>query len=105
MSVAILHKGELIFSEGFGRRNDEEPFTPETLMPIASTTKMFTTATIGELIAEGKIDWDITPVSKYLPEFQLQDPVLTSQLTLVDLLSHRTAGGFFLLRFKALWEN
>jgi len=45
---------------------------------------------IGELVAEGKMDWDTTPVNTYLPEFEFKDPVLTSQLTLVDLLSHRT---------------
>ncbi|KAF8930770.1 hypothetical protein BGZ47_000395 [Haplosporangium gracile] len=46
--------------------------------------------TVGELMTEGKVDWDKTPVSHYLPEFQLKDPVLTSQLTFADLLSHRT---------------
>ncbi|KAF9352515.1 hypothetical protein BGX26_009683 [Mortierella sp. AD094] len=29
MSVAVLHKGKLIFAEGFGKRNDRDPFTPE----------------------------------------------------------------------------
>ncbi|KAF9951260.1 hypothetical protein BGZ70_001053 [Mortierella alpina] len=90
MSVAVLHKGKLVFAEGFGKRNELEPFTAETLAPIASLTKAFTAAAIGELVGEGKMDWDSTPVSKYLPEFELQDPVLTSQLTLQDLLSHRT---------------
>ncbi|KAF8926092.1 hypothetical protein BGZ58_000191 [Dissophora ornata] len=90
-SVAILHKGDLIFAEGFGKRNELEPFTTETLAPIGSLTKAFTASAIGELVAEGKMDWDTTAVSKYLPEFELQDPVLTSQLTLVDLLSHRTS--------------
>jgi CubicO group peptidase (beta-lactamase class C family) len=60
------------------------------LAPIGSLTKAFTATSIGELVAEGKMDWDTTPVNKYLPEFELKDPVLTSQLTLVDLLSHRT---------------
>ncbi|KAF9426604.1 hypothetical protein BGZ76_002679 [Entomortierella beljakovae] len=59
-------------------------------MPIGSLTKGFTAAAIGELVAEGRVDWNVTPVSKYLPEFELQDPVLTSQLTIQDLLSHRT---------------
>lgn len=59
-------------------------------MPIGSVTKSFTAIAIGELIAEGKMDWDTTPVNSYLPEFELKDPVLTSQLTLADLLSHRT---------------
>ncbi|KAF9183236.1 hypothetical protein BGZ51_004158 [Haplosporangium sp. Z 767] len=90
MSVAVLHKGKLIFAEGFGKRNEQEPFTVETLTSIASVTKAFTAAAIGELVAEGKADWDTTPVNKYLPEFEVSDPVLTSQLTFVDLLSHRT---------------
>ncbi|KAG0005462.1 hypothetical protein BGZ80_005756 [Entomortierella chlamydospora] len=90
MSVAVLHKGELIFADGFGKRNEQEPFTAETLSPIASLTKAFTATAVGELVAEGKMDWDKTPVNKYLPEFELEDPVLTSQLTMVDLLSHRT---------------
>ncbi|KAK3835456.1 MAG: beta-lactamase/transpeptidase-like protein [Linnemannia gamsii] len=65
MSIAIHHKGEIVFAEGFGKRNESQPFTKE-------------------------MDWDTTPVNKYLPEFELKDPALTSQLTLEDLLSHRT---------------
>ncbi|KAF9997090.1 hypothetical protein BGZ79_009184 [Entomortierella chlamydospora] len=62
----------------------------ETLLTIASLTKAFTATAIGELITERKMDWDITPVKSYLPVFELMDPVLTSQLAMVDLLSHRT---------------
>ncbi|KAF9362626.1 hypothetical protein BGX34_005791 [Mortierella sp. NVP85] len=90
MGVTVLYKGEVVFSEGFGKRNLHDPFTPETLMPIASLTKAFTATAIGEVVAEGKMDWDTTPVSKYLPEFELEDRNLTASLTLVDLLSHRT---------------
>ena len=59
-------------------------------MPIGSMTKAMTAATIGELVAEGKLDWDMTPVSKYVPELQYSDPILTSELTLADYLSHRS---------------
>ncbi|KAG9319962.1 hypothetical protein KVV02_002080 [Mortierella alpina] len=91
MSLAVLHKGELIFAEGFGKRNEQgNRYTVETLQPIASVTKAFTATAIGEMVAEGKLDWDTTPVNKYLPEFELQDPILTKQLTVIDLLSHRT---------------
>ncbi|KAF9985973.1 hypothetical protein BGZ75_002348 [Mortierella antarctica] len=89
MSIAILYKGKLIFAEGFGKRNERDPYTVETVQPMGSLTKAFTAATIGELVAEGKMDWDTTPVARYLPEFELEDPVLTSQLTNIDLLSHR----------------
>ncbi|KAG0279610.1 hypothetical protein BGZ95_000743 [Linnemannia exigua] len=90
MSVAILHKGELVFAEGFGKRNQSDPFTKETVSHLASVTKAFTATAIGELVAEGKMDWDKTAVNKYLPEFELKDPVLTSQLTMADMLAHRT---------------
>ncbi|KAF9135828.1 hypothetical protein BGW39_011417 [Mortierella sp. 14UC] len=90
MSVAILHKGELVFAEGFGKRNKTDPFTKETVSHLASVTKAFTATAIGELVAEGKMDWDKTAVNKYLPEFELKDPALTSQLTLADMLAHRT---------------
>lgn len=59
-------------------------------MPIASITKAYTAVAVGELVAEGKMNWDKTPVNEYLPEFELKDPVLTKQLTMLDLLSHRT---------------
>ncbi|KAI9232927.1 MAG: beta-lactamase/transpeptidase-like protein [Podila humilis] len=90
MSIAIIHRGKLIFAEGFGKRNMKDPFTPETQSMLASVTKAFTATTIGELVAEGKMDWDKTPVNTYLPEFKTMDPILTSQLTIQDLLSHRT---------------
>ncbi|CAO3566625.1 unnamed protein product [Mortierella alpina] len=91
MSVAVLHKGELLFAEGFGKRNEQgDPFDASTVCPIGSVTKSFTATAIGEMVAEGQLDWNTTPVSKYLPEFELKDPLLTSQLTFVDLLSHRS---------------
>ncbi|KAF9910099.1 hypothetical protein EC991_007231 [Linnemannia zychae] len=90
MSIAVRYKGELVFAQGFGKRNRKDPFTKETVSHIASVSKAFTATAVGELVAEGKVDWDTTPVSHYLPEFQLKDPVLASQLTFADLLSHRT---------------
>ncbi|KAF9975377.1 hypothetical protein BGZ73_000985 [Actinomortierella ambigua] len=88
-SVAVVYKGEIVYAQGFGKRNDTDPFTPETLSCIASITKGFTAAAIGELVAKKKAKWD-APVSEYLPEFQLKDPRLTSELTFIDLLAHRT---------------
>jgi len=60
------------------------------LVPIGSLTKCFTATAIGELVAEKKLDWNETPVNKYLPEFEFKNPMHTAQITLADLLSHRT---------------
>ncbi|KAG0328459.1 hypothetical protein BG000_000485 [Podila horticola] len=103
LGVAIMHKGKLVFAEGFGKRNKNDPFTPETRSMLGSLTKAFTATTIGELVAEGKMDWDTTPVNTYLPDFVTIDPVLTSQLTLQDLLSHRTT--FPSLDVSWFWGN
>ncbi|KAG0317177.1 hypothetical protein BGZ97_005777 [Linnemannia gamsii] len=89
MSVAVVHKGRIIYAQGFGKRNDTDPFTPETVANIASMTKAFTAAAVGELIAENKAKWD-APVSEYLPEFKLKDPRLTAEINFIDLLAHRT---------------
>ncbi|KAG0287547.1 hypothetical protein BGZ96_008534 [Linnemannia gamsii] len=97
MSVAVVHKGKIIYAQGFGKRNDTDPFTPETIANIASMTKAFTAAAVGELIAENKAKWD-APVSEYLPEFKLKDPRLTAEINFIDLLAHRT--GFVGQDFK-----
>lgn len=51
------------------------------------------------------MDWDKTPVSAYLPEFQLKDPYLNSQVTLADILSHRSVSlfKFFFFFFVSLY--
>ncbi|KAF9335523.1 hypothetical protein BG006_011294 [Podila minutissima] len=103
LGVAIMHKGKLVFAEGFGKRNKKDPFTPETRSMLGSLTKAFTATTIGELVAEGKMDWDSTSINTYLPDFETIDPVLTSQLTLQDLLSHRTT--FPSLDVSWFWGN
>lgn len=71
----------------------------QTVQPIGSVTKSFTATAVGQLVAEGKVDWDTTPISKYMPDFQLKDPILTSQLTFADLLSHHTVS---LLRVNSI---
>ncbi|KAI9750597.1 MAG: hypothetical protein M1835_001366, partial [Candelina submexicana] len=71
------------------------PTTPQTLFYTGSTTKAFTAAAISLLIDSPPthhtaITWT-TPLSSLIREdFVLQDPYLTSQITIADALSHRT---------------
>lgn len=91
IAVAVYHKGELLLAEGFGYRDleNKQPVTPETVFAIGSSSKAFTSAAIGMLVDEGKLQWD-TPVVQMLPGFALQDPIATAQASVRDLLSHRT---------------
>jgi CubicO group peptidase (beta-lactamase class C family) len=90
-AIAIVKDDKVIFARGYGVRKLGEP-TPvdeHTLFAIASNTKAFTAAAVSLLVDEGKLKWD-DPVTKYLPGFQLYDPYVTRELTVRDLLSHRS---------------
>src|SRR5262249_55334985 len=68
------------------------PVDEQTLFGIASNTKAFTAAALAILVDEGKIRWD-DPVTKHLPGFQMYDPYVTREMTVRDLLTHRTGLG------------
>src|SRR6185503_1455426 len=75
--------------------------TPETLFAIGSTTKAFTATLVGMLADEGKLTLD-DPITKHIPWFALPiDGKKNEQVTLRDLLSHRT--GF--ARMDVLWAG
>ena len=91
LAIGIVKDGKLIYSKGFGVRSlkTRQPVTPTTLFGIASNTKAFTAAALGLLVDEGKLNWD-DKVSKYIPEFQMYEPYATREMTVLDLLCHRS---------------
>ncbi|HEX8618184.1 MAG TPA: serine hydrolase [Thermoanaerobaculia bacterium] len=101
-AVAIVRNDRIVYVQGYGTKTlgAIEPVTPDTLFQIASTSKAFTTAALSMLVAEGKLSWD-DPVRKHLPYFQLGDPCADAQVTVRDLVSHRTGVG----RYDELWDN
>ncbi len=90
-AIGIVKDDKVVFTKGYGVRElGKLPAVDEnTLFAIASNTKAFTAAALAMLVDEGKIKWD-DPVTKYLPSFQLYDPYVTRELTVRDLLSHRS---------------
>ncbi len=89
-AIAIVKDGALIFAKGYGVRElgKAEAVDTHTLFAIGSTTKAMTAASIGMLVDEKKLAWD-DPVDRHLPWFALKDPMLTRELTVRDLLTHR----------------
>jgi CubicO group peptidase (beta-lactamase class C family) len=94
LALGIVKDGKVVYLKGYGvrRSGDPAPVTAKTLFAIASNTKAFTAAAVGILVDEGKVEWD-GPVVKYLPDFRVADPYVSSQLMVRDLLSHRTGLG------------
>lgn len=94
MAVCILKDGKVIHSKGYGVRslNNRQPVDPQTLFGVASNTKAFTAAALGLLQQEGRLSYD-DPVIKFIPEFRMYDPYVTSAFTIRDLLTHRSGLG------------
>ncbi len=95
-AVAIVKDDKVIFAKGYGVRNLGKPdkVDENTLFAIASNSKAFTTAGLAILVDEGKLNWD-DKVTKYLPDFQMPDAFVTRELTVRDLVSHRSGLGTF----------
>lgn len=100
VAIAVIKNDQVVFAKGYGVRKLGEP-TPvneQTLFAIGSSSKAFTAASVAMLVDEGKLKWD-DPVTKYLPGFEVYDPYVTRELTVRDLLTHRSG----LQRGDLLW--
>jgi len=91
LAIAVVKDGQPVLVKGYGvtKLGTSEAVGPDTVFDIASLTKSFTAAAIATLVDEGKLDWD-KPIRAYLPAVEFADPYLTANVTLRDLLSHRT---------------
>ncbi len=93
-AVAIVKDGKVVLAKGYGvrRLGEPAPVDARTRFGIASNTKLFTATAIALLVEEGKCEWD-APVTRYLPWFAMYDPYVTHELTVRDLLVHRSGLG------------
>jgi CubicO group peptidase (beta-lactamase class C family) len=91
IGVGIVVNDRLAFAKGYGYRDYEKklPFTPTTLCQIASNSKLFTAVAAGMLVEEGKLTWD-KPMRESVPAIQFYNDQLNNNVTLRDMLSHRT---------------
>jgi CubicO group peptidase (beta-lactamase class C family) len=94
LGLAIVKDGQVVLAKGYGVRKlgDATPTDARTLFGIASNTKAFTATALALLVEEGKLEWD-APVIRYLPWFQMWDPWVTREMTVRDLLVHRSGLG------------
>jgi CubicO group peptidase (beta-lactamase class C family) len=91
LAVAVVEDGAVAYARGFGTTALDGGVAVDVDTPFAnaSTTKAMVAAGILMLVDEGRLALDV-PVIEYLPQLHFADPALTQQVTLRDLLSHRT---------------
>ena len=91
MAIVVIHQDKVVYLKGFGVRQvgKAERVDGDTVFQLASVSKPMATTVLAALVGEGKIDWD-DKIADRLPGFRLFDPLATRDLTLRDLLCHRS---------------
>jgi N-acyl-D-amino-acid deacylase len=101
-AVAVVKDDKVIYLKGFGVREKGKPdvVSPDTVFAIASCSKAFTATGVAMLVADDKMAWN-DPVRKHLEWFRLSDPSADRDVTIRDLLCHRTG----MPRHDMLWAG
>ncbi len=91
MAVGVIERGEVVYAAGHGIREAGRPerVDTDTLFRLASVTKAFTSAAAAVLVDEGKLSWD-GPVNEVLPALRMNEPWVTANISMIDLLAHRS---------------
>lgn len=91
MAIAVVHNDSVIFAKGYGVTDiyTRQAVDENTLFAVASNTKAFTATALAMLIDEGRLKWN-EKVTKFLPWFEMSDPNVTANITVRDLLTHRS---------------
>lgn len=91
LAVAIVDENGVvqISMHGYQDYKTKRPIDDKSLFMIGSTTKAFVSTTLGKILEEKGLAWDVT-VKSILPSFQLHDDYVTRNATFRDILSHRT---------------
>lgn len=94
IAVAIVEDGHTVLARGYGVRQlgAPNPVDADTIFMTGSTGKAFTAAALATLVDAGKIGWD-DRVADRLPGFEMYDPWVTREITIRDLLVHRSGLG------------
>ncbi|HST45036.1 MAG TPA: serine hydrolase [Luteimonas sp.] len=93
-AVSIVEDGQVVHARGYGvrRLGSADRVDADTIFPTGSTGKAVTATALAILVDDGKLRWD-DKVIDHLPEFRMHDPWVTREMTVRDLLTHRSGLG------------
>src|SRR5437773_483944 len=92
--ISVVEDGKVTLARGWGVRDitTNTPVDADTIFFTGSTGKAFTNAALATLVDAGKIKWD-DKVIDHMPDFRMWDPWVTREMTIRDLLVHRSGLG------------
>lgn len=102
LAFALVVDDKVVFAKGYGLSDihKQKPVSADTLFAIGSTTKAFTSTLVGMLADEKKLNLD-DPISRYIPDFEPAGDRGDQEITIRDVLCHRS--GFS--RMGLLWAG
>jgi CubicO group peptidase (beta-lactamase class C family) len=91
LAIAVVRDGKTVYAKGFGLRKigEDKPIDDQTVFQIASLSKSVGATVVARQVGAGVVQWD-TPVVSYLPWFKLNDPWITTHVTIGDMYAHRS---------------
>jgi len=94
VTITIVEDGKVTLAHGWGVRDitTNQPVDADTIFFTGSTGKAFTNAALATLVDAGKIKWD-DKVIDHMPDFRMWDSWVTREMTIRDLLVHRSGLG------------
>ncbi len=90
VAVCVIKNGKVVVMKGYGVKDydTKEKVDENTLFMIGSNTKAFTATALALLDAEKKLSL-YDKVTKWIPEFKLDNKAAGEQAIILDLLCHR----------------
>ncbi len=91
LSIAVVHRDEVVFLRAFGVRQvgKPEPVDADTVFQLASVSKPLSSTVVSALVSDGKVSWD-SRIRDIDPGFALQDELAAAAVTVGDLFAHRS---------------
>ncbi|WP_082476037.1 serine hydrolase domain-containing protein [Methylobacterium sp. Leaf99] len=91
LAIAVVFGDETLWLKGFGRREAGRPdaVDADTVFQIASLSKPVTATVVAALVGRGVVGWE-SRIADLDPGFRLREPYPTAEVTVRDLLNHRS---------------
>jgi len=91
LAISVVYKDQVVYLKGFGVREagKSAPVDPDTIFQLASLSKPIASTVVAGVVGDKLVNWD-DPIIKHIHGFQMDNPYLTSQVTIRDLFSHRS---------------
>ena len=91
MAIAVVSRDEVVFLKGFGVREAGKAGAvgPDTVFQLASVSKPLAATVVAGLVGDGTVAWDDRANDRG-PVLRLHDHWTTGEVTIRDLLCHRS---------------